>query len=126
MGNKVGAGGTSLDASLKEVRMGVDRQRQARVTLAGRAATEALGDGSKLDGRRPGRSEARARDRAELKSYGALGDGEYQMWQRENPQNPYSPYELVTRTQKNSDYDGDGRRDPEDGGYDAGPKPEDN
>jgi len=126
LGNKVGAGGTSLDASLKEVRVIAGSQRQANARLAKRAATEALGDGSKLDGRRPGRSEARARDRAELKSYGALGDGEYQMWQRQNLNNPNSEWELITATQKNSDYDGDGRRDPEDGGYDAGPKPEDN
>tara|TARA_R110002012_G_scaffold61728_1_gene161937 strand:- start:8509 stop:10143 length:1635 start_codon:yes stop_codon:yes gene_type:complete len=62
LGNKVGAGGTSLDASLKEVRMGVDRQRQARVALAKRAATRAVGDGSKrdtIDGGRAAREAAK-------------------------------------------------------------------
>ena len=121
LGNKVGAGGTSLDASLKEVRIRTDRQRQARVALAKRAATRAVGDGSKQDivGGRAGRKAA---DRARLKEQGLLGDGEYQYWKRRSG----GGTSLDTAVEPNSDYDGDGRRDAEDGGYDPGPRPEDN
>jgi hypothetical protein len=120
LGNKVGAGGTSLDANLKDVRVRVDRQRQARVALAKRAATNAVGDGSKQDivG---GRAERRAEDRAKLKEQGLLGDGEYEYYKRTTG----GGTALETAVQPNSDYDGDGRRDAEDGGYDAGPRPED-
>jgi len=121
LGNKVGAGGTSLDASLKEVRVSVDRQRQARVTLAEKAATEALGDGSKRD-TVDGRAGRRAGDRARLKEQGLLGDGEYQYYERKSG----GGTSLETAVEPNSDYDGDGRRDAEDGGYDPGPRPEDN
>jgi hypothetical protein len=118
LGNKVGAGGTSLDASLKEVRF--------NTAAAAQAERRAKGAAYKILKEEEAYQQRVAEDRAKLKAAGALGDGEYQMWQRQNLNNPNSPYELITATQKNSDYDGDGRRDPEDGGYDAGPKPEDN
>ena len=113
LGNKVGAGGTSLDASLKEV-----RNTAAANALAQR---QAKGAAYKIKKEEEAYQQRVANDRAEMKSYGALGDGKYRRWDKEGSDWVENEY-----TQPNSDYDGDGRRDPEDGGYDAGPKPEDN
>lgn len=116
-------GGTSLDATLKEVRIDViqsdrraarrarrvaEKQAETRQKQAAAALAEALNNA-------PTEREA-------LKAEGKLGDGEYEYWKRRSG----GGTSLDTAVEPNSDYDGDGRRDAEDGGYDPGPRPEDN
>lgn len=123
-----------MDATLKGTRPGqaarnrrerriAERQAETRQKAAAKELADALNAAA---GENAEYQQALAEDRARLKSYGALGDGDFELWQKENPQSPNSEYKIIIGTQKNSDYDGDGRRDIEDGGYDAPPKPEDN
>ena len=118
--------GKSIEQIQEEVRMNAQGIRRDRnVARAKEAATEALGGGSRgavTNRNREAMEQEAYNSRAGRKARGELGPGEHEYWKRRSG----GGTSLDTAVEPNSDYDGDGRRDAEDGGYDAGPRPEDN
>jgi hypothetical protein len=110
-GTKFFGEGTSIDAANK---VGIDEGARTRSSQQSAAEAQRIRDEVEAERLASlnefGRTPEEAEERARLKSEYALGTGEYLGRTTSGGR--------MTKRMTNSDYDGDGKRDPEDGGYD--------